>query len=97
MLMGSDDGGVDDQYSKSGSSDIASKMRHQMFLRLHRLKRRNTLFHSPNASGRSRRSRPHNPQHTLDEHAVIAPCRALLVGPPDNQRRDPIPLPIAQH
>src|SRR5258705_8907964 len=31
------------RYSKSGSSDIASKIRHQTPLRLHRLKRRNTL------------------------------------------------------
>src|SRR5271155_1735514 len=42
------------RYSKSGSSDIASKIRHQTPLRLQRLKRRNTLFQSPNASGRSR-------------------------------------------
>src|SRR5258708_24666099 len=31
------------RYSKSGSSDIASKIRHQTPLRLQRLKRRNTL------------------------------------------------------
>src|SRR5271155_2555034 len=42
------------RYSKSGSSDIASKIRHQTPLMLHRGKRRNTLFQSPNASGRSR-------------------------------------------
>src|ERR1700691_5996515 len=46
------------KYSKSGSSDIASKMRHQTPLMLHRLKRRNTLFQSPNASGRSRQGEP---------------------------------------
>src|SRR5712671_6494055 len=46
------------RYSKSGSSDIASKIRHQTPLRLHRLKRRNTLFQSPNASGRSRQGEP---------------------------------------
>ena len=44
--------------SKSGSSDIASKIRHQTPLMLHRLKRRNTLFQSPNASGRSRHGEP---------------------------------------
>src|SRR5580765_5356374 len=46
------------RYSKSGSSDIASKIRHQTPLMLHRLKRRNTLFQSPNASGRSRQGEP---------------------------------------
>src|SRR6266481_236081 len=46
------------RYSKSGSSDIASKMRHQTPLMLHRLKRRNTLFQSPNTSGRSRQGEP---------------------------------------
>ena len=38
------------RYSKSGSSDIASKMRVRTPLAVHRLKRRNTLFQSPNAS-----------------------------------------------
>src|ERR1700690_3581527 len=46
------------RYSKSGSSDIASKIRHQTPLKLQRLKRRNTLFQSPNASGRSRQGEP---------------------------------------
>src|SRR5438046_8034617 len=46
------------RYSKSGSSDIASNIRHQTPLMLHRLKRRNTLFQSPNASGRSRHGEP---------------------------------------
>src|SRR6266404_999253 len=36
----------------------ASKIRHQTPLRLQRLKRRNTLFQSPNASGRSRQGEP---------------------------------------
>src|SRR5271154_5073311 len=46
------------RYSKSGSSDIASKIRRQTPLMLQRLKRRNTLFQSPNASGRSRHGEP---------------------------------------
>src|SRR5258705_8777585 len=46
------------RYSKSGSSDIASKILDQTRLMLHRLKRRNTLFQSPNASGRSRQGEP---------------------------------------
>jgi curved DNA-binding protein CbpA len=46
------------KYSKSGSSDSASKMRRQTPFSLHRLKRRKTLFHSPNASGRSRHGEP---------------------------------------
>src|ERR1700729_3831114 len=46
------------RYSKSGSSDTAAKIRRQTPLRLHRLKRRNTLFQSPNACGRSRQGEP---------------------------------------
>lgn len=46
------------RYSKSGSSDIASKMRRQTPLSLQRLKRRNTLFQSPNTSGGSRHGEP---------------------------------------
>src|SRR5260370_35217544 len=46
------------KYSKSGSSDTASKMRRPTPLPLHRLKRRKTLFHSPNASGRPRHGEP---------------------------------------
>src|SRR5690606_32472972 len=46
------------RYSKSGSSDIADKMRHRTPLRLQRLKRPKTLFHSPNTSGRSRQGEP---------------------------------------
>src|SRR5476651_1433331 len=38
------------RYSKSGSSDIASNIRHQTPLMLHRLKRRNTLFQSAKLS-----------------------------------------------
>src|SRR5690606_34950232 len=46
------------RYSKSGSSDIAAKTRHQMPLWLQRLKRRKTLFQSPKSSGRSRQGDP---------------------------------------
>lgn len=46
------------RYSKSGSSDMASKMRRHTPLSLQRLKRRNTLFQSPNTSGRSRHGEP---------------------------------------
>ncbi|CUX14259.1 hypothetical protein AGR4C_Cc150055 [Agrobacterium tumefaciens str. Kerr 14] len=46
------------RYSKSLSSDIASKRRHQTPFWLQRLKRRKTLFQSPNTSGRSRQGEP---------------------------------------
>lgn len=46
------------RYSKSGSFDTAAKMRHQIPLWLQRLKRRKTLFQSPNTSGRSRQGEP---------------------------------------
>src|SRR5438876_5505334 len=41
-------------YSKSGSSDRATKMRRHTPPRLQRLNRTKTLFHSPNTDGRSR-------------------------------------------
>src|ERR1700756_2293544 len=44
-----------------------------------------------------RRPRAHDPQHALDEHPVVPSRRALLVGPTDDQRRNPPPRPIAQH
>ena len=57
------------RYSKSGSSESASKMRHQTFLALQRLKRRKTLFQSPNTLGRSRQGEPvrtiHSPPSTI--------------------------------
>jgi hypothetical protein len=46
------------RYSKSGSSDRASKIRCQTPFWLQRLNRRKTLFHSPNTSGRSRQGAP---------------------------------------
>src|SRR5271156_980448 len=58
VLICSDNGGVDNQIFEVGTSDIASNIRHQTPLALHRLKRRNTLFQSPNASGRSRQGEP---------------------------------------
>jgi hypothetical protein len=46
------------RYSKSGSADIASNILRQTPFWLHRLKRRKTLFQSPNAPGRSRHGEP---------------------------------------
>lgn len=87
------------KYSKSRSSASASNMRSQTPFALHRLKRRNALFHPPNASGRSRQRRtgPHDPLNALDEHAVVAARRATLVRPTDDQAGDTIPLRIAQN
>src|SRR5260221_14291078 len=86
------------RYSKSGSSDIASKIRHQTPLTLQRPKRRNTLFQSPNASGRSRQgARTHDPKHAFHEHPVVAPSRAFLVRPAYDQRRYPLPRRVAQN
>lgn len=87
------------RYSKSGSSDMASKMRHHTPLRLHRLKRRKTLFQSPNASGRSRQGDPVRTIHStpFDKHPIIAPSRTLLVGTTDDQTGQPLPLHVAQY
>src|SRR5215211_5262381 len=85
------------RYSKSGSSDIASKIRHQTPLMLHRLKRRNTLFQSPNASGRSRQGEPVRTIHSTPSTNI------LLSRPVDpfwstyDQRRHPLPRRIDQN
>ena len=76
------------RYSKSGSSDIASKIRHH------------TPLAAPAAETPKdavpvakqlrqvtpRRTRPHNPEHALDKHPVVAPGRTLLVWPTNDQR-----------
>jgi hypothetical protein len=87
------------RYSKSGSSDIASKMRRQMPFSLHRLKRRKTLFHSPNASGRSRHGEPVRTIHKTHSTNIrfVASCRTALIGPTDDQARHRRPLIVAQH
>jgi hypothetical protein len=67
------------RYSKSGSSDMASKTRSQTPFWLQRLKRRNTLFHSPKTSGRPRQGAPvrtiqsTGARAALHKHPVIAP------------------------
>src|SRR6187399_2153410 len=59
------------RYSKSGSSAIASNIRHQTPLMLHRLKRRNTLFQSPNTSGRSRQGEPVRTIHNTPSTNIL--------------------------
>ena len=39
----------------------------------------------------------HDPQDTLDEQAVVATRRTFLVGPPDDQWRDPLLRRVAQN
>ncbi len=71
-------------------------MRSQTPLTLHRLKRRNMLFHSPNASGGSRHGEPVR-TIAFDKHAVVAARRTTLVRSTDDQAGDTIPLRIAQN
>src|SRR3981189_1016687 len=72
------------RYSKSGSSDIASKIRRQTPLMLHRLKRRNTLFQSPNVSGRSRQGEPVRTIHSTPSTNIrlSRPVEPLWSGRP---------------
>ena len=44
-----------------------------------------------------RRARPDDPQHPFDKHPVVPARRALLVRPPNDQRRNPLPLFILQN
>src|SRR5260370_27508997 len=81
------------RYSKSGSSDIASKIRHQTPLRLHRLKRRNTLFQSPNASGRSRQGQPVRPIQSTPSTNI----RLSRPLPPSRSGRPIVSVPILPH
>ena len=81
-------------YSMSGSSDIASKMRHQTPLRLHR---RNALFRSPNTSGRSRQGEPVRMIHgTPSTNIKLShPVEPYLVRSADDQRSHAIPSSVA--
>src|SRR5690349_13551244 len=40
------------------------------------------------------RARSNDPKHALDKHPVVATGRALLVRPTNDQRRYPIPRPV---
>src|SRR3981081_3723955 len=86
------------RYSKSGSSDIASKIRHQTPLMLHRLKRRNTLFQSPNASGRSRQGEPVRTIHSTPSTNIrlSRPIEPFWSGRPMISGQ-PLPRRVAQH
>ena len=85
------------KYSKSGSSDIAAKMRHQMPLWLQRLKRRKTLFQSPNAGQIAPgRTRSYDPQHCFNEHAIVATRRTARPLVANKMRRYPLPLIVAK-
>src|SRR6266404_8131348 len=88
------------RYSKSGSSDIASKIRYQTPLILQRLKRRNTLFQSPNVSGRSRHGAPvRTIQSTPSTNILLSrPVEPFWSGRPIyDQRRYPLPRRVAQN
>src|SRR3954451_6006465 len=85
------------RYSKSGSSDIASNIRYQTPLMLHRLKRRNTLFQSPNASGRSRQGEPVRTIQSTPSTNIRLSRPTFLVRPTYNQGRYPLPSNVAQN
>src|SRR5712691_4803526 len=86
------------RYSKSGSSDIASKIRHQTPLMLHRLKRRHAVPISKYLRKITPgRARTHDPQHTFHEHPIVAPGGAFLVRSTYDQRRHPLPRRVAQN
>src|SRR5271167_514357 len=86
------------RYSKSGSSDIASKMRPD-------------TLEAPSAEAPEhtvpipkclRKITPggtgaHDPKHPLHEHPIIAARRTLLIGPTYDQRRHPLPCCVAQN
>src|SRR5262245_21667373 len=86
------------RYSKSGSSDSAAKIRCHTPLRLQRLKRLKTLFHSPNVAGKSRQGAPvRTIQSTPSTNIrLLRPVEPRWSGRP-MITRDPVPLPIAQN
>jgi hypothetical protein len=62
-VVGANDRGIDDQILKTGIIGYCLEDTPPGALRIHRLKRRNTLFYSPNASGKIApgRVRAHDP------------------------------------
>ena len=87
------------RYSKSGSSDIASKIRHQTPLMRPSAE---ASEHAVPIAKRLRKIAPgragaHDPQHTFHEHPIVASGRTFLVRPTNDQRSHPLPRRIAQN
>src|SRR5574337_950617 len=85
-------------YSKSGSSDNATKIRSNTPLSAHRRKRFHTEDHLPNASGKIApwRSRAHDPQNRFYEAAIVFSRPAGVAVLARQKRSDPFPLGIVQ-
>src|SRR5271168_1367379 len=84
------------RYSKSGSSDIASKIRCQ------NAPTTEAPEHTVPTAKRLRkitpgRARTNDPQHTFDKHPIVAPGRTFLVRSTNDQRSHPLPRRIAQN
>lgn len=99
MLVGADDGGVDDQVFEVRI--ICERFEHAQPDPLGTPPAEASKDAVPLAERfrqiTPRRTGSHDPQHALDEHAVVAARRTALVRPTDDQAGDTIPLRIAQN
>jgi hypothetical protein len=99
MLMSANDGGVDDQVFEVG-------------IVRHRLEDAPPDVPAAPSAGPTedtvalseglgqialRRAGANDPKHNSDEHPIVPPRRASLVGPTDDQRRHPLPSRVRQH
>jgi hypothetical protein len=99
MLMGSDDGGIDDQIFEVRI--IGHRLEYPI----------PDAFDAPPAEAPEhavpiakrlrkitpRRAGTHDPEHAFHEHPVVAPGGAFLIRPTYNQGRHPLPSHVAQN
>jgi hypothetical protein len=95
MLMGTNDGGIDDQVFEVRIVGHRFENPPPDALMAPAAEPAKTLFQSPKTSGKSRHGEPvRTIQSAFNEHPIVAAGRALLIRTPNNQRRHPIPSRI---
>lgn len=99
MLMGSNDGGIDDQIFEVRI--IGHRLEHPIPDALDAPPAEAPEHAIPVAKHLRKitpwRARAHDPKHALHEHPVVAPGGAFLVRPTYNQGRHPLPSHVAQN
>src|SRR6185312_16788269 len=87
VLMGADDGAVDDQILEVGivRHCLEDASPHALATPAAEPAEHAVPFAEGLRKIAPRRAGAHDPQHTLDKHAVIAPGRTFLVRPADDQ------------
>src|SRR5258705_1558470 len=99
MLMGSDDGGIDDQIFEVRIIGHHPKDALPNTLEAPSTEAPEYAVPVPEhfREVSPRRPGPHDPQYAFNEHPVVSAGRPLLVGPTYDQRRHPLPRRVTQN